>query len=98
MSRDSLIDEMIAEYKSKIEMLENLKKRQHKSWGSIDEMMRDLSKLPKTAPPKKLTLEEIDAELDIIRGIKPTPEGYVIKPERMRELMKQRNELVSTTN
>jgi len=93
---NSDIDGLIAEYRQKIEMLENLKKSQDidKQWGSLEEMMRDLKDLPKTPSPKKLTIEEIDEELDIIRGVKPTPSGYTIKPERMKDLMKQRKELV----
>jgi len=98
----SAIDNMIEEYKLKITMLENIKKKfsepEKKSWNSVEEMMRDISKLPKKTPAKKLTIEEIDSELDVIRGIKPTPVGYTVKPERMKDLMSQRKELIKQRN
>ena len=92
------IDRMIADYQGKIEMLENMKAKMlreqgPKKWGSIEEMMADIKKLPKKEPPSPLTLEQIYEELDIIRGRKPTPPGYSVRPERMKELMQRRKEL-----
>lgn len=99
---DSYIDSLIAEYQSKIDILQALKKNPNfgakKKWGSIDEMMTDLNKLPKTPPSEPLTLGQIDDELDIIRGVKSTPPGYQIKPERMKELMRERKKLMEANH
>lgn len=69
-------------------------------WGSIDEMMRDLKNLPKhqpkPAPPvkdKASRIQEIEDELDIIRGVKPTPKGYKVDPSKVKSLMTELKQL-----
>ncbi len=89
-----MIDDLIAEYEAKIAMLRKLKARQSTPrWSSVAEMLADLDKLPKTEPTKPLTVEQIDEELDIIRGLKPTPDGYKVRPQRVKELMEMRRRL-----
>jgi len=89
------INTRIAQLKAEIEELEQLKKTVSKPrWSNAEDMLADLSKLPKKT--KRPTLEEIDHELDIIRGVKPTPVGYKVRPERMKELMRLRRELVGS--
>jgi hypothetical protein len=51
-------------------------------------------KPPKPLPPDpKVRIAEIDKELDIIRGIIPTPKGYKIDPRKAKALMVERAEL-----
>jgi hypothetical protein len=92
----SHIDDLIAEYERKIK--EAMAQPQQRRWNSTDEMMRYLNKKRQeedARPKPKPSLKEIDEELDITRGVKPTPDGYTVKPERIKELMKQRKELAA---
>lgn len=45
--------------------------------------------------PTKLRVMEINKELDILRGVTPTPRGYVINIERTKELMKELKDLLA---
>lgn len=64
-----------------------------KHWSSIEAMMADLAKQKAAMPPAPKPVDparrkaEIEAELDIIRGRKPTPKGYVVDPLRAKKLM-----------
>lgn len=39
-------------------------------------------------------IEQIDNELDIIRGIIPTPKGYKIDKNKIKSLLKERKEYI----
>jgi hypothetical protein len=53
-----------------------------------------LGSIPKPKPVDPGTrIKEIDEELDIIRGVRPTPKGYKIDPRRVKVLMIERAKL-----
>lgn len=70
------------------------------NWGSVDEMMRDLAKLPKTPAKPKIDkptrITQIEKELDIIRGRVPTPAGYKVDAGKVKGLMTELRQLRST--
>lgn len=92
------IEEKIAYHEMKARMYRNLLNEAKKpAFSSLDDMLRKLKdqKIATPEPVKKHTLKEIDEELDIIRGIKPVPSGYTVDKSKIKELMKQREELVN---
>lgn len=61
---------------------------------NLEHMNRDLSKLnrkPKVS--KEERIRQIEHELDIIRGIQPTPKGYIINPSKVKSLMAELRDL-----
>lgn len=68
-----------------------------KKWGSLAEMNAALAKLPKQPTPPKINPEvrkrQIEQELDIIRGITPTPKGYKVDPGKVKALMAELKQL-----
>lgn len=65
-------------------------------WSSIEEMNAALTaqrKAQEAARPKPVDkaarLQEIEHELDIIRGVVPTPRGYTIDKAKIRGLIKE---------
>lgn len=67
------------------------------NWGSVEEMLADLNKLPKTPKAKPIDkatrIQEIETELDIIRGRVPTPKGYKVDASKVKSLMIELREL-----
>jgi hypothetical protein len=41
-------------------------------------------------------IKEIEDELDVIRGVKPTPRGCVVDRSKVRQLVKEREQLLSS--
>lgn len=48
---------------------------------------------PKNIPSREQRVAEINDELDIIRGVKPTPKGYRVDVRRTKQLMAELKEL-----
>ena len=60
-------------------------------WSSLAEMNAALQKQREAQKPKPIDKDrrraEIQRELDIIRGILPTPAGYTVDPDNIKRLM-----------
>jgi hypothetical protein len=67
-------------------------------FSSIEELNQALhkQKVVRPATPKvspEVRKKEIEDELDIIRGVVPTPRGYKVNPLRIKQLMAELSQL-----
>lgn len=90
-----LSDKQLAEL---IEKLKIDKIGQAPAFGSLSEINAALDKLKASKPKPKIVdkaarIQEIETELDIIRGRVPTPKGYTIDPDKVKTLVKELKEL-----
>lgn len=65
------------------------------NFNSIEDLNKALEKQRKAHPklPPAERIKQIDTELDIIRGVKPTPKGYKIDATKAKRLMTERRNL-----
>lgn len=67
------------------------------SLGELNAALGAKRKAEEAAKPKPVDrpkrIKEIEAELDIIRGVVPTPKGYTIDKTRIRSLLAELKEL-----
>jgi hypothetical protein len=82
---------------------ENKNRNNAKKFASLADMnaalaaQRAAAAKPRPAPPvinKDARLKQVEHELDIIRGVVPTPRGYKIDKSHVKELLSERNELL----
>lgn len=95
------IEDTIASYTANLnELLNRLNNQFHSvndpDWRSINNILRELDDKPK--PVDKVTrMAQIEVELNIIKGITPTPRGYKIDKTNIKILIKELKQLTCSS-